>query len=93
VEPGKRVVYVGLAGTPSWIDTRTVALRDVTVVGILSASTGLAPTIEQYASGAVDPRPLVAATVGLHDAGAVLGGWRPAGAGDGPKIHIDPRMT
>src|SRR5664279_4919601 len=92
VEPGKRVVYVGLAGTPSRIDTRTVALKDVTVVGILSASTGLAGTIEQYASGAVDPRPLVAATVGLHDAGAVLGGWRPAGAGDGPKIHIDPRM-
>jgi len=92
VEPGKRVVLVGLAGTPSRVDTRTVALKDVTVVGILSASTGLAGTIEQYASGAVDPRPLVAATVGLHSAGAVLGGWRPAGAGDGPKIHIDPRM-
>ena len=24
--------------------------------------------------------------------GAVLSGWRPAGAGDGPKVHIDPRM-
>ena len=92
VQPGKRVVYVGVAGSPSRIDTRTVVLKDVTVVGILSASTGLAGTIEQYAAGAVDPRPLVAATVGLHHAGAVLGGWRPAGAGDGPKIHIDPRM-
>ena len=92
VEPGKRVVYVGLAGTPSLIDTRSVALKDVTAVGILSASAGLAATIEQYATGAVDPRPLVAATVGLSRAGDVLAGWRPDGAGDGPKIHIDPRL-
>jgi len=92
VEPGKRVVYIGLAGTPSLIDTRSVALKDVTAVGILSASAGLAATIEQYATGAVDPRPLVAATVGLSRAGDVLAGWRPDGAGDGPKIHIDPRL-
>ncbi len=93
VEPGKRVVYVGLAGRPSLLDTRTIALKDVTAVGILSASPGLAGTIEQYASGAVDPRPLVAATVGLDEVGAVLGGWRPPDAGAGPKIHIDPRVT
>jgi threonine dehydrogenase-like Zn-dependent dehydrogenase len=92
VEPGKRVVYIGLAGTPSLIDTRTVALKDVTAVGILSASAGLAATIEQYAAGAVDPRPLVAATVGLDRTGEVLAGWRPDEAGDGPKIHIDPRL-
>ncbi|HEY7816100.1 MAG TPA: dihydroxy-acid dehydratase [Nakamurella sp.] len=93
VEPGKRVVYVGLAGTPSTVDTRTIALKDLTAVGILSASPGLPGTIKEYAAGAVDPRPLVAATVGLHEAGAVLGGWRPPGAGAGPKIHIDPRKT
>jgi threonine dehydrogenase-like Zn-dependent dehydrogenase len=92
VEPGKRIVYIGLAGTPSLIDTRIVALKDVTAVGILSASGGLAASIEQYAAGAVDPRPLVAATVGLDRAGDVLAGWRPDGAGDGPKIHIDPRL-
>jgi hypothetical protein len=40
----------------------------------------------------VDPRPLVAATVGLHEVGNVLGGGRPDGAADGPKIHIDPRI-
>ena len=34
-------------------------------VGILAASQGLAGTIEHYAVGSVDPRPLVAATVGL----------------------------
>jgi 2-desacetyl-2-hydroxyethyl bacteriochlorophyllide A dehydrogenase len=91
VEPGKRVVYVGLAGTPSHIDTRTLALKDVTAVGILSASPGLVGTIERYESGSVDPRPLVAATVPLEDVGEVLRGSRPAGSGPGPKIHVDPR--
>jgi threonine dehydrogenase-like Zn-dependent dehydrogenase len=91
VEPGKRVVYVGLAGTPSTIDTRTLALKDVTAVGILSASPGLAGAIERYAAGTVDPRPLVAATVGLDEVAAVLAGARPAGAAKGPKIHVDPR--
>ena len=91
VEPAGRVVYIGLAGLPSPIDTRTLALKDVTAVGILSASPGLDETIAAYASGAVDPRPLVAATVGLAEVGAVLAGWRPAGAGPGPKVHVDPR--
>jgi threonine dehydrogenase-like Zn-dependent dehydrogenase len=92
VEPAKRVVYVGLAGSPSLLDTRTLALKDVTAVGILSASPGLAGTIDLYASGAVDPRPLIAATVGLEHAGSILAGVRPAGAGGGPKMHIDPRI-
>jgi threonine dehydrogenase-like Zn-dependent dehydrogenase len=91
VEPGGRIVYIGLAGTPSQIDTRTVALKDVTAVGVLAASSGLAGTIEAYASGAIDPRPLVAATVGLDRAGDVLGGWRPDEAGQGPKILVDPQ--
>jgi threonine dehydrogenase-like Zn-dependent dehydrogenase len=90
IEPGGRVVYVGLAGSPSLIDTRTVVLKDVTAVGILSASPGLDATIEAYASGTVDPRPLVAATVGLNEVAAVLAGERPAGAGSGPKIHVAP---
>ena len=92
VEPGGRVVYVGLASRPSNVDTRDLVLNDVTAVGILSASPGLAETIEIFSSGAVDPRPLVAATVGLHEVGSVLAGGRPAGAGPGPKIHIDPRI-
>ena len=91
VEPGKRVVYIGLAGVPSLIDSRTLAFKDVTAVGILSASAGLAGSIERYAAGDVDPRPLVAATVGLDQVGAVLSGWRPDEAGLGPKIHVDPR--
>lgn len=92
VEPGKRVVYVGLAVRPSVIDTRTMVLKDVTAVGILGGSHALAGAIEHYAAGSVDPRPLVAATVGLDEVGGVLAGSRPAGAGAGPKILIDPRL-
>jgi len=88
VEPGKRVVYVGLAGSPSRIDTRMLALKDVTAVGILSASPGLRPTIDAYARGDVDPRPLIAATVGLDDLPAVLSGERPAHSGQGPKYQV-----
>ena len=93
VEPGKRVVYVGVAGHPSLVDTRSLVLKDVTAVGILGASAGLPGTIERYADGSVDPRPLVAATVGLADVGRVLGGWRPGGAGPGPKVQVDPRES
>ena len=91
VEPGGRVVLVGIAGEPSLIDTRTLAISDVTVVGVLSASGGLEETVDLYATGAVDPRQLVAATVGLDDTAAILAGERPVGAGPGPKFHIDPR--
>ena len=95
VEPGRRVVLVGLAGSASLVDTRTVALKDVTVVGILGGSAGLDGAIERYASGDVDPCPLVGATIALEDlAGALadaVDGRRPAGAGPGPKLHIDPR--
>jgi threonine dehydrogenase-like Zn-dependent dehydrogenase len=92
VEPGKRVVYVGLAGRPSLVDTRALVLKDVTAAGILAASQGLAGTIDHYAAGYVDPRPLVAATVALDRAGDVLAGWRPDTASAAPKLHIDPRL-
>jgi hypothetical protein len=71
---------------------RSGALKDVTAVGILSASPGLDDAIATYASGAVDPRPLVAATVGLDQVAAVLAGERIEDAGAGPKIHVDPRI-
>lgn len=90
VEPGKRVVYIGIAGSPSMIDTRTMLLKDVTAVGVLSGSPALRGAVRAYAEGSVDPRPLVAATVGLGEVGDVLAGRRPAGAGPGPKIHVDP---
>jgi threonine dehydrogenase-like Zn-dependent dehydrogenase len=91
VEPGGRIGYIGLSAEPSLLDTRTLVLKDVTATGVLSASGGLAETISLYADGAVDPKPIVAATVGLDEAATVLAGRRPAEWGDAPKIHIDPR--
>jgi threonine dehydrogenase-like Zn-dependent dehydrogenase len=90
VEPAGRVVYIGIGGSPSMLDTRTLLLKDVTAVGILSASPGLEGTIGAYARGEVDPRAPDADTVGLDDVGGVLAGERPEGAGPGPKIHVDP---
>ena len=91
VQPGGRVVLIGLSGAPSLVDTRDLVLGDITAVGILSASPGLAHTIEHYADGRVDPRPLVAGTVGLDDVADALRGTPIPGVGTGPKIHIDPR--
>ncbi|HEU0206531.1 MAG TPA: alcohol dehydrogenase catalytic domain-containing protein [Pseudolysinimonas sp.] len=88
VEPAGRLVYIGLAGSPSLIDTRTLVLKDVTAVGVLSASPGLTATVEAYARGEIDPRPLIAATVSLDELAPVLAGHRPNGAGPGPKIHV-----
>ena len=91
VEPGGRLVYIGLAAEPSLIDTRALVLKDVTAVGILSASPGLDATIRAYAERTIDPGPLVAATVALDAIGPVLAGERPPGARPGPKVHVDPR--
>jgi 2-desacetyl-2-hydroxyethyl bacteriochlorophyllide A dehydrogenase len=88
VEPGRRVVCIGLASEPSPVDSRVVVLRDVIMVGILGASHGLDEAIAAYASGAVDPRPLVGANVPLAGLAGVLAGGRPADAGAGPKIHV-----
>ena len=94
VEPGRPGSSTSDSpGEPSLLDTRTLALKDVTAVGVLSASGGIAGTVELYATGAVDPRPLVAATVGLEDVAAVLAGeHRPDRSGAGPKVHVDPRL-
>jgi threonine dehydrogenase-like Zn-dependent dehydrogenase len=91
VEPGGRISYIGLSAEPSLLDTRTLVLKDVTATGVLSASGGLAETISRYADGAVDPEPIVAATVGLDEVATVLAGRRPPEWGDAPKVHIDPR--
>jgi 2-desacetyl-2-hydroxyethyl bacteriochlorophyllide A dehydrogenase len=88
-EPAGRLVCIGLSTAPSLIDTRDVALGDITVVGILGASAGLASAIEHYADGRVDPGPLAQVLVGLDGAAAALAGQLDPGAGT--KIHIDPR--
>jgi len=90
VEPGGRVVCIGLSAEPSLVDTRTLVLKDVTVTGVLSASGGLAETISLFAGGGVDPRPIVAATVGLDQVSDVLAGHRPPEWGAAPKIQVNP---
>jgi threonine dehydrogenase-like Zn-dependent dehydrogenase len=92
VEPAGRVVYIGLASAPSVLDTRGLVFKDVTAIGVLSGSPALDATIQIFAEGRVDPRPLVAATLRLDQAGAILAGERPARAGPGPKFHFDPRL-
>ena len=87
-EPAGRLVYIGIAGVPSPIDSRDLVLGDLTAVGILGASAGLAPAIEHYADGRVDPAGIVRVTVGLDHAAEALAGKISPGAGT--KIHIDP---
>ena len=89
VEPAGRIVYIGLSGSPSLIDSRDVALNDITAVGILGASAGLASAIEHYADGRVRPGPLAEVLIGLDGAAEALAGRLDPGAGT--KIHIDPR--
>jgi len=87
-EPAGRVVYIGIAGVPSPIDSRDLVLGDLTAVGILGASAGLGPAIEHYADGRVDPSRIVEVTVGLEQAADALAGRISTGAGT--KIHVDP---
>jgi threonine dehydrogenase-like Zn-dependent dehydrogenase len=92
VEPGKRVVLLGLAGKPSLVDGRSIALRELTVCGLLGASAGLDGTIELFASGLVPAERLVAGTLPLDQVADVLAGDRPARLGRGPKVHFDPAL-
>ena len=89
-EPGGRIVYIGLSRLPSLVDSREIALNDITATGILGASAGLAPAIEHYADGRVVPGALAQVLVGLDRAAEALAGQLDPGAGT--KIHIDPRL-
>ena len=90
-KPAGRVVYIGLSSTPSLVDSRGIALKDITAVGILSASPGLAGAIESFASGAVVPDAIVSEVISLEEVPSRLEGERGADAGPGPKVHVDPR--
>jgi 2-desacetyl-2-hydroxyethyl bacteriochlorophyllide A dehydrogenase len=89
VEPAGRVVYIGVSAKPSRIDTRDLVLNDITAIGILAASAGLAPAIAHYADGRVVPSALASVVVGLDRAPAALAGR--ISPGTGTKILIDPR--
>jgi 2-desacetyl-2-hydroxyethyl bacteriochlorophyllide A dehydrogenase len=90
-KPAGRVVYIGLSSAPSLVDSRDVVLKDITAVGVLSASPGLSGTIEIFASGAVVPDAIVSEVVGLDEVPGRLEGKRGDKAGPGPKVHVDPR--
>ena len=90
VEPAGRMVLIGISADPSPLDTRDLVFADVSLTAVLGASAGLEGAIAWYAAGEVVPDELVAAVVGLADVAPVLDGRRPAGAGAGPKIQVDP---
>jgi threonine dehydrogenase-like Zn-dependent dehydrogenase len=92
-KPAGRVVYIGLASTPSLVDTRDIALKDITAVGILSASPGLAGAIASFASGAVLPDAIVSEVISLENVPSRLEGHRGDSAGPGPKVHVDPQLA
>ncbi|HEX7835444.1 MAG TPA: alcohol dehydrogenase catalytic domain-containing protein [Pseudolysinimonas sp.] len=91
-KPAGRVVFIGLSSTPSLVDSRIVALKDITAVGILSASPGLAGAIASFAGGSVVPDAIVSEVVSLDDVPSRLEGRRGRDAGPGPKVHVDPRI-
>lgn len=90
-KPAGRVVFVGLSAEPSHVDSRNIALKDLTVTGILSASPGLRGAIDSFANGDVVPDRIVSEVVALEDVPDRLEGRRGANAGPGPKVHVDPR--
>ena len=90
VEPAGRMVYIGVSRMMSAVDSRDLVLSDITAVGILGASAGLASAIEHYADGRVDPGPLVDVVVGLDRAVEAFEGR--LDPGPGTKVHIDPRL-
>ena len=51
VEPGGRVVYIGLSGDPSLVDTRSLALKEVTAAGVLSGYGGIPAAIARLRVG------------------------------------------
>jgi 2-desacetyl-2-hydroxyethyl bacteriochlorophyllide A dehydrogenase len=90
VEPAGRLVCIGVSAAASRIDSRDLVLGDITAVGILGASAGLAAAIGYYADGRVVPDALAPAVVGLgRAADAIAGRVSPA---PGTKILIDPRL-
>jgi 2-desacetyl-2-hydroxyethyl bacteriochlorophyllide A dehydrogenase len=90
VEPAGRLVCIGVSSAPSRVDTRNLVLNDVTAVGILGASAGLAAAIDHYADGRVVPDALAPVVVGLDRAAEAIAGR--ISPGSGSKIHIDPRL-
>ncbi len=91
VEPGGRVVLIGVDNHAAPIDSRKLVFRDITVVGILSGSPGFKESIRYIAEGKIDPKKILGGTVGLDQAGDIFLSKRPAHLGVGPKVLVNPR--
>jgi threonine dehydrogenase-like Zn-dependent dehydrogenase len=90
VAPGGRVVLIGVSVPASLVDSRQIVHQELQVFGVLGGSLGLEPTIDAYARGQVDPRPLIAGVVGLDAVASVLSGAAPRTPGGGTKTLVDP---
>ncbi|HET7845895.1 MAG TPA: alcohol dehydrogenase catalytic domain-containing protein [Acidimicrobiia bacterium] len=93
VDPGGRLVLVGLSGEPGLIDSRQITLGDLMVVGILGGSAGIGEAIAAYADGQVVPDALVSEVIGLEEVESRLAGERSPTAGPGPKTQVDPKAV
>jgi 2-desacetyl-2-hydroxyethyl bacteriochlorophyllide A dehydrogenase len=71
---GARIAVVGLPPNPVQVDQTALALKDLTVHGVLHGLDCYEDVVALLASGAVDPRPLIAQVVGPDQALAVLSG-------------------
>lgn len=92
VRPAGRVVWIGISSGPSLVDSRALVRKDITAVGILGGSAGLGPTIDAYATRAVDPLPLIAETISLDRLESELAGRMSRAATAPPKVQVDPKL-
>ncbi|HVX42806.1 MAG TPA: alcohol dehydrogenase catalytic domain-containing protein [Mycobacteriales bacterium] len=90
VRPGGRVVLIG-SSRASTIQPGMIIHKDLTVAGVLGGSQGFPATVEAYASGRVDPTPLIATTVPLRGISSVLNGHRDDAWEARPKILVNPK--
>jgi threonine dehydrogenase-like Zn-dependent dehydrogenase len=92
VEPGGRLVLIGVAGQASLIDTRHLVTNDITAIGILGGSLGLRPALAAYGSRDVIPDSLVSQVISLDQvsqAFAAVTGQPKPGA---PKVQVNPSL-
>lgn len=87
LEPGGRLVLVGISGQPSPLEARDLIVGDVTVSGLLSGSPVFSRAIDLLAGGRVAADSLIGEVVELEDLAAALGGKR-GSSGQGPKLQV-----
>jgi threonine dehydrogenase-like Zn-dependent dehydrogenase len=87
LEPGGRLVLVGLSGDPSPLESSDLVVNDISVVGLLSGSTVFAETITALQGADFDPAVLVGDEIALERTAEALGP-RSTDRRQAPKTHI-----